>query len=455
MTSDTQFPNKTVDENKTNRLILFIGILFFRISLDISYVKIIHEEYYLYGFYLKTNYFYYVISYFSFILMVLFLLRIVDLKRPGSFLLLTLFLFGYIPNMSLFSNMDLPMSFYLMSNIYWFLTILFYYYFSHLKNHSLEKKAHVNGTTITKTNVYMFFVVMFILIVSYSITYYKGIRLSVDLRDSINARLDSRGKIGKIFSLLLPWASSIIFPLGMIIGIKCKNYLLLGLMCLGVIFAFTVNGVKTWLFVSVLSCFFAIFLKKEKQFCLLPFILVVINFFSFLFKQTALADFFNYYILRRIYFGTSLNNYYWIDFFSKNPKLYFTNSVLGWLRRFIKVPYSDNVSSVIGALYYNNEASNAASGTIAAAYSNLGWYGLVVYPLLVSLMAILLDHVCRKTDKRIPLIYCFPVIISGAEYLLNGSIATAFFTYGYLIGVILLAYLNKSNIFESGNKSLT
>ena len=155
--------------------------------------------------------------------------------------------------------------------------------------------------------------------------------------------------------------------------------------------------------------------------------------------------------MRRVFFTTSLNNWFWIDFFQNHPKTLGTNSYFGWLKRLdVQVPYQDNISMIIGDLYYNDETTNAASGTIADAYSNLGWLGLIFFPFTLVFIVKLLD----KVTLGVNITYIIPIIVTVSIYLLNGSIYTAVVTYGYLFGLLLIYYMNKCNMFVGQNVNI-
>lgn len=442
--------------SRLNPGLVFWGIIIFRISLDIVYPLIICKQYGNYGFEYSPDIFRYLVSYISLVVITAYIIPSFSIDKPGSVLFLSLYLMAYVPNMALFSGMSLSYQYYFMSNLYWFMLAFFYKNKFKVWNNSINligsnNYLRCNGRyKIIKQ--YWVFIIAFIAVLLYSMYFNKGLKLTINLKDALDLRLSSRGNISSIFDRILPWSANIIFPMGLIIGVKRKRIGLVILMVLGEVAAFSINGVKTWLFVAFLSMVLSIFTKNEKSIAILPLLLAAICIFGLLFNGSeVVSNFVNNYITRRVFFTTSINNHYWIDFFNNHPKLFFTNSSLGWIRRFVDVPYSTNVSSIIGLNYYGSAANNAASGTIATAYANLGWAGLVFYPIIVSIIAKLLDKasvIGGLDNKTCSIVYIYPIIISSAEYLLNGSIYTAVITYGFLVGVIILRYLIRVGVFE-------
>ena len=47
------------------------------------------------------------------------------------------------------------------------------------------------------------------------------------------------------------------------------------------------------------------------------------------------------------------------------------------------------------------------------------------------------------------LIYLYPIIITASIYLLNGSMFTAFVTYGYFVGLLLIWYQNRNGTYTT------
>lgn len=454
--NNSSIENKLINNRfkQISRSLLFWGIVIYRIILDFSFPSVICAYYYHYGFYFQPNFTKYVLSYVSMLLLAVMFIPKIKTGRPSSIILLTLMLLAYIPNMSLFAGMDLPYEYFFMSNLYWF-AMAFFYKLSYSKEQKISLKENIPKLAIGRTKwpehvkKYGIFYLAFILIFIYSVLYNRGLSFTVDLSDAYELRMASRGNINKLFSFLLPWCCNIIFPIGVIVSIKNKNPLIFALMIIGFISGYSVNGVKSWLFIGVLSISSALVIKRDNQVGYLPLFLAVIAFSGTVTDIQSYTGFFiNNFIVRRVFFGTSLNNHYWIEFFTDHPKTYFTSGILGWLRNFIDVPYDVNVSSIIGGLYYGNYESNASSGTIAAAYSNLDWPGLIIFPLFIVFVVKLLDSVVNKPEREISVIYTYPLIMSSCIYLLNGDIFTAFITYGFLFGIIILNYLSYTGVFK-------
>lgn len=422
---------------------IFWGILMFRITLDTVYSPVIVDQFWHYGFVAEFDIVRYLLSYIAMLVVTGMFIPMISLNKPSSILLMLLYILAYIPNMSLFSNMSLPYTYFLMSNLYWMCIVIFYKYINFNINIKLSDRRVVRKNHKRNMYSYIIFLLFFVIITVYSIVYNEGIKLTLDLGDVYSLRMASRAKgIGDIFEKLLPWSANIIFPLGIIKAIRDKQWVLAAVFLIGEVFAFSVNGTKTWLFICAISLFVSLFIKKDKYIGLLPFFLSASVGIGAILGKCLKWSFIDNYITRRVFFSTSLSNYFWLDFFSENSKMYLTNSVFGWLRRFgVALPYDKNISLIIGSLYYNNDEMTAASGTMANAYGNLGILGVILFPLILVIVAKFLDRVSRNSK----IVYLYPIIISTSIYLLNGSMMSTFVTYGYFIGLLLVWYLNRKN----------
>lgn len=441
-------------EERLNLLFIALGIFIFRILLDLSYPQIVYKGFFLFGFTYNPDQYKIILSYLAMFVVLTVFIPQVKLERPGSFLLLMVLIMAYVPNMSLFAGMGLSYTFFLMSNLFWFSIAVSYNWgiTRRLRVHlpvrfvfRTKKHFPVGGEFKQLWILYLFFLV----ISAYSVYYNNGFWFTIDLRDVHDLRMSARGEISKLFMYLLAWSGSIIFPTGIMLAVMRKKIVLLSTMLLGEVAAFSVNGTKTWLFSAAIALFLAVFVRNNRRISLLPwgFVLVVAC-GMLLGMDDSIGRFFNNYFTRRVFFSTSLNNYYWIDFFETHNKIFLTNGVLGWLRNFIQVPYDTNVAMLIGGLYYNDYLSNASSGTIANAYSNFGWIGLPICAFVTVILAELMDVTSRRLSCTVPVIYFIPIIISSSEYLVNGSIFTTAITFGYIPGLILIVYLSHLGVFS-------
>lgn len=407
----------------------------FRISLDILYIKIICPEFYLHGFDYSPDFFKHAYSYLSLIIMSIFMANCSKKVNVSYTMLMFLFLFAYVPNGSLYAQMDLDTSYMNISNLYWLCMISAYRLLPNMlsENKSMYIK-HKNF--LIKAVPYIFLIIL--LGFSYQ---YNGLTINLNLADVYDMRMESRDNpLGRIMGTLIAWAGSIVFPLTIVYAIKEKKFIKAMIFLFGQAAAFSINGTKTWLFIVVASIIGVLFIRRDKNIYHMPLMFAGINFVSYLEYLKFDTSFVANYIVRRVFFSTSLNNWYHILFFTDNEPLYFLHSSIGGLLKSLgfESPYPDSISLIIGQMYYSNE-TNASSGTIADAYDNFGLFGVIFLPFFVVFFLKLMDRMSVGLQIR----YLLPLIIVTAIYLLNGNIFTVLLTYGYLFALWYIKYQKR------------
>ncbi|MCH1941117.1 O-antigen polymerase [Holdemania massiliensis] len=421
-----------------------------RILLDLAYCIVITEGYKIFGFTYDPDIVKYVLSYIASFAITFMATSFVTLKRPSSIMLIVLWSMAYLPNMVAFCNMNLPYTYFFYTNAFWISMFLFY----RVVIIRISIKSPLQDKICLKSS--LIFILFSLICIGYSIYYHGGIDLTLDFSEVYNLRMASRENgIAKVFESFLPLAVNIILPIGIIKSIKSRKYLIFLICVLGIVFSFSITGTKTWIFIAVLSMLGATFIKRDSDIRKYPMLLcgiILFGIISFSINMKffgEISHFLNTYVTKRVFFDQSRNNFFWMDFFEQNPKLYLMQSILAPLRKIgVSVPYDIDVGRLIGSLYYNESQTNAASGTIADAYANFGALGVFIMPFVYSLFFSLVD----KLVYKVPIVYIIPLTLTFAEYALNGSIFSTIFTYGCLMGAIIIWLLNKGDYFD--NQSL-
>lgn len=420
-----------------NRLKIIFGILLFRLSLDFLYYFILYPMYNIYGFMLDFKIEKYIISMILLLIVSSLLTGQIRDSRPSSSMIMFLFLLSFVPNTSLFAFMNLEYYFIMISFTYWIIFSLAYWI--------IPKKFKTTNSFMDQKypNLYKYIPIVFLFIIvafSYS---YNGLRINLDLSDVYEMRMQSRViGIPKFMNYIMPWAGNVVFPIFIIKMFIDKKYVKVSLFIVAELLLFSITGMKTWLFVLIISLIWILFIKGKDFIFKLPVLFFLINIVAYFEFAILKSSFFINHFTRRVFFSTSLSNYYYLDFFTDNAKISLTDSALGWIKRFGFVGPYDNepVSRLIGRIYYNNINMNASSGTIADAYANFGWLGILIYPFLLMILFRLMDKYSYGIERRI----LIPIIVSMSVLLLNGNIFSVMTTYGYIIALLYLAIFPKS-----------
>lgn len=430
--------------NKIN-IALILGILAFRISLDFAYKNVVCMLFQNYNFQYNPNNTNMFLSYLILMIITSIFALFYDSKKPSSIMILLIYMLAYVPNTSLYYGMGLPHFFLFISSMFWFVIVGLYPFICKIKIKTIES---VNKP-ITVKCVKFVPVAFFVFIIVFS-AYYNGLYLTLDLSIVYDLRAAAKeNSFGPILSRLIPWAGNVVFPVSAAIALKNRKYITLVVFTFAQIVTFSLAGTKTYLFAFAFSIIGVILINSDKYFKYLPFGMAGITILGYTLYKWFNVTFIANYIVRRVLFTTSYNNWRYIEFFISNEKQYLRNSFMRWLKNFgVSIPYAENFSSFMGELIYNRPDANVPAGTVADAYGNFGIIGLIIYPIFMIIMFRLLD----KVSINIPAACVLPVIITSTEYILNGNVFSVMMTYGFWFALVYFYFMSKTGILTSGRK---
>jgi len=229
--------------------------------------------------------------------------------------------------------------------------------------------------------------------------------------------------------------------------VQKKRFLIAGLFFVTQILSFSIDGLKSTLFMAVVALvimwmpqFSLVGLKKLvlAGFCGISIVSVI------QYIQTGnynISDM----IIRRIMFIPNLLSSYYFDFFMTHAPDYFRSSFMRQLG-FVS-PYEDKIGRIIGAYYLNSPTTNCNNGLVADAITNMGLIGILVMPLILILTFRILDKRVAGLDHRI--------YIASALYLssvfLNTFYFTILLTHGLIILGIILGLLDRGEVLQKKN----
>jgi hypothetical protein len=143
-------------------------------------------------------------------------------------------------------------------------------------------------------------------------------------------------------------------------------------------------------------------------------------------------------IINRFLFIPAQLNFYYYDFFSQNPKIFWTDSKWLLIGKIIDYPYSLPLQMVIGDTYFNNPETNANTGWIGSGYAHAGFFGMMIYAIIIGLIFKYLDFKSKILDKNFIIISFSPFIVS---LFFSSDLKTVFITHGLFLYMIILAML--------------
>lgn len=134
--------------------------------------------------------------------------------------------------------------------------------------------------------------------------------------------------------------------------------------------------------------------------------------------------------IRRQFFAPANIHLMYYDWFSSNPKVMLSNSILSGI---VENPYSERITRVISWEYYGRDGGPNV-GLYGNAYSHFGYWGIGVFSLLLTAVLLFVDGLAKQLPSRIVL----PVVGITSMALVNSALFTVLATHGLLLSILCL-----------------
>lgn len=150
------------------------------------------------------------------------------------------------------------------------------------------------------------------------------------------------------------------------------------------------------------------------------------------------------FIRREMYLPAWLNTLYY-DFFSVNPKLCWHQDAF-LLERLFSPVYNKSVLELINNAYFFGEVPSPNTGLFAEAYMHFGYFGVVVYPLLLSVVINGMNIVYRFFDKAICILLAALLSLSLLNIpILMTEMVLSHILFACIAGILIVIRKQKSN----------
>lgn len=410
-----------------------LSIFLYKIILELSYIYAVSPLFYYSGLIYVPSISKLIISYIFTIIVVIILPKS---NKVSGYLLNFMFIVTIVPLMSVFWMTDQSISYVLM-----FLSVFALMIFI---TNTLPSSVKINylKSEINIFNKSFFVFTIFIISIGlllYRLLFIEGINFDVlnfeevyELRESIN--------INGISLYLYSWLGKVFIPFLIVYSLyKKKNILLI---C-SIILQFSLylsSGNKTILFSIVLIMISYILLKYKMWtygFPLLSSIFIVISVMIYFLLGNV---WFLALFVVRFLFLPSVISFKYYNFFDINPKLNFSEGILGDIFN-INSPYNSSIGFIISQKINVNENT----GFFGDSFSNGGYIAMIILGIILSLILWLLN-ILANNDKQmmsfVVLMMVYPIII-----LNDGSLLTLLFTGGLIINIVLIyLFVSKEQI---------
>ncbi|MEQ9010062.1 hypothetical protein [Algiphilus sp.] len=239
---------------------------------------------------------------------------------------------------------------------------------------------------------------------------------------------------GGIMSYVNAWAPKVAGPALLAYFLWKKLYLFaVGVLALHV-FWFGVSAHKSVLFYPFLVVFLWVWFRRTRA---LSFIIFGMGgavgsslAWYFITGDTFLGSLF----IRRVFFVIASNTFDYYEFFSHNPRVFWSNSIASG---FLQYPYHVNPALLIGQ--WRDTEAHVNNSFLSTGYMHAGVMGVMVYGLVCGLLFRLFDSIVRQ---GIPLWVGVAVLVVPAQALiLSADLPTALLTHGIGLAVLVLFLL--------------
>jgi oligosaccharide repeat unit polymerase len=247
-----------------------------------------------------------------------------------------------------------------------------------------------------------------------------------------------KGLLAYIIFSIFPVFLSFLFTYSLIYKKRIMIFIVVALFVLN--FGFTSN--KQYLFLPFFI--FGIYLVLKSRFLIQK----IIAGFIFLIAFAIIIDYFwlevwaKAIIINRFLLVPAQLNFYYYDFFSQNPKIFWTDSKFLLIGKIIAYPYSLPLPMVIGDTYFNNPETNANTGWIGSGYAHAGFLGMMIYAIVIGFIFKYLDFKAKILDKNFIIISFSLFIIS---LFFSSDLKTVFLSNGLLLYLFIITLINKIN----------
>ena len=428
-------------------MIGLLGLIIYRVMLDVVYFNIISPVYAYAGFIDARDTRHLVVSWILFFVFYLFMRDIIFTEDDGimHIVVMVLYCIVFVPFTSSVYMGFTTWVFVFWHSLYWivFITVARCAFYMPKKRLPVLKVSQLwlDDRIVVAIGVAAFFVVFFIS------GRYAHFRLNFDLFSVYDLRLEARNfGMPTIMAYMFSWTKAI-NTIMLAYTLVRKRYELAAFFFAIQMLSFGIDGSKSTFFMPFLVIIAVVVYNIISSVALKLFvvyglaggsILALIEYL--LLGSMNIATLF----VRRLLFVPALLNEQYFDYFTKNQPDYFRGSFLRIIGA--ESPYASDggIARMIGRVYYGSDVMNCNNGLFSDAFSNLGYIGVFVMPAIIVFFLYVFDRSTCGLDKRI-------VLASGLFVSLNimsTSFTMVLLTHGFLVLILLTWMMNPENINE-------
>ena len=119
-------------------------------------------------------------------------------------------------------------------------------------------------------------------------------------------------------------------------------------------------------------------------------------------------------LTRRIMVVPTYLNYIYFDYFTTNTPIWWRQDTFLVDKLFTPI-YNQSVPLQISEVYFNKLEGNPNAGMFAEAISRNGYFGVIIYPILLALLFMIFDKLYKDTDGEVKIVLgvCLAIAVSN------------------------------------------
>lgn len=411
-----------IDIVKKHTIFSFMGILLYRIVLDISYCFIISPNWSYRHFELDIN----SMKWFESILLlvVISILMPRSSKKLSNVMIWLLILLSYVPMLTLFALKNESRVFMYAVTAFWIVV----FFLSRLPGLDLTKLDNSRLILYILFGCLSTFAIVMVLRSS-------GFLINWDLSKVYEIRSEFSARRIPLAGYFFSWLGYILNPLFFGIFFIRKKWFYLSCVVYLQLLLFSCTGNKTFLFAfAFISGLMWVIPRKY------PLAYISIGFAGVI----SLGILSNWLVgdlwvsglfTRRTLLSQPMQYFFYFDFFSKNVSTFLSQHTV--FNLFLDYPYTLSPPNLIGKMYYNSPLSNANTGLVGDAYMNFGFAGLALWSIFTGLFLKIVDSCSKGIDSRIGV----AAVAMPVFTMINSALMTSLITHGLALLCIVLYLL--------------
>ncbi len=247
--------------------------------------------------------------------------------------------------------------------------------------------------------------------------------------DSIS-QIRAEASFGLVIALITNVLCKIIIPVLIVIYIDRKQPFRLAVVILAQLYLYSITGFKTFLFILAIVIALRFVKKLSMQTTILLGLIgaVVATVVLYWITQSNMTI---ALIINRVIFLPAKIKWAYLDYFSQNPYVLFSESTIAKILGMAPV-YDRSVPHMMGELYFGRPEQWTNTGYMADAYSNLGWLGGILMSVVLAIELHFVDVATMRCDKGIAAVFIIFYISLNDGGLISISVSG-----GFILAILL------------------